>query len=267
MGANVRRGRLGGGIARLSGSSSRSSGYTIIEVMLFFAVTGGLMLAVLGSASVGVNTQRYNDALNTFTAIVQQEFTNATNVVNTRSVPAGCGGALVDDQPRGISNCFIIGRLMNIDRNGTITKSNLVGREPGAVDSDISELELIRDYAPTIDTRSSEADSMSWDTAIERGSPAARTSVSVLMLRSPRSGNVYSYVVKLPENPISSDEQLTTTIGNLIGESPRRNSIDQYLCVDRSGWVLTPSRAVKIAPYSSGPSGVSVVETEGVSCD
>ena len=64
----------------------REQGFTIIETMLFFGITGALLLGILGTASVGVNTQRYSDAVNTFTSIVQQEFTNVTNVVNDRSI-------------------------------------------------------------------------------------------------------------------------------------------------------------------------------------
>ena len=108
--------------------------------MLFFGVTGALMLGVLGSASVGVNTQRYSDAVNTFTAIIQQEFTNATNVVNTKSVQNMCGAGDDSELPRGISNCAIIGRLMTVDEEGNIARSNLVGEDPGTTQEDDTEL-------------------------------------------------------------------------------------------------------------------------------
>jgi prepilin-type N-terminal cleavage/methylation domain-containing protein len=68
------------------------SGFTIIEVVLVLAVSGFLLMIVLGSASVGVNTQRYRDSVNTLAAIVQQEFTNTTNPMNTKSVDEMCEG-------------------------------------------------------------------------------------------------------------------------------------------------------------------------------
>lgn len=246
MGAHFRRGQ---------------QGYTIIEVMLFFGVTGALMLGVLGSASVGVNTQRYNDAVNTFTAIIQQEFTNVTNVMNTKSVENMCGAGDDSELPRGISNCSIIGRLMTVDENGAIVRSNLVGEDQGDVLEDDTELEIVRKYEPKIDQASKESDSMSWGTKLERGDPPVTTTASILMIRSPRSGNVYSYIIN--GAVISNDTQLRDQLNAL---SATTNASEQYLCIDRSGWVATPARAVRLAPFASGPSGVGVVDSKDEIC-
>ena len=236
-------------------------GYTIIEVMLFFGVTGALMLGVLGSASVGVNTQRYSDAVNTFTAIIQQEFTNVTNVVNTKSIDNMCGAGDDSELPRGISSCAIVGRLMTVDANGDIVRANLVGEDPGTTQADDTELEIIRAYEPKIDQASQESDRMSWGTRLEQGDPANPVDVSILMIRSPRSGNVYSYVVH--GELITNDSQLQNQLDAL---SPSTNASNQYLCIDRSGWVATPARAVRLAPFASGPSGVAVVDSKEDIC-
>jgi type II secretory pathway pseudopilin PulG len=241
-------------------------GYTIIEVMLFFAVTGALMLGVMGSASFGVNTQRYNDAVNTFTAIIQQEFTNATNVTNTKSIESMCGPGGADETPRGISNCVIIGRLVTVDTEGSIVAMNIVGSDPGAEDETDTELEVIQSYTPKVDIQTQETDKMSWETKLERGDPLAASAASILILRSPRSGNVYSYVIHSSSDIITNDTQLRDRIGELITASPSPNSVNQYLCIDRSGWVVTPARAVRLAPFASGPSGVANVEVQGSIC-
>ena len=266
MGAYFRWGRQGRGIIGNAGSAA--SGYTIIEVMLFFAVTGALMLGVMGSASVGVNTQRYNDAVNTFSAILQQEFTNVTNVTNTKSVQSMCGAGGETELQRGVSDCVIIGRLMTIDNQGNMMRSNLVGQDSGAaLDDGDTELEVVRSYNPKIDASSQETGNMSWETKILKGNPPEASYVSILLLRSPRSGNVYSYVSQSSTAVIANDTQLAAAITNLVGEgSSPRNSRDQFLCVDRSGWVVTPMRAIKLAPFSSGPSGVSIIDAEGNVC-
>jgi hypothetical protein len=234
--------------------------------MLFFAVTGALMLGVMGSASVGVNTQRYSDAVNTFAAIIQQEYTNVTNVVNTKSIQSMCGAGGATERPRGSSNCVIIGRLMTVDNQGDIVSSNIVGSDPGTSDDTDTELEVIQSFTPKIDVESQEKDEMSWETKVERGNPPVGSYASIMLLRSPRSGNIYSYVTHSSTGVITSSEQLRTRIGELIGASPSVNSVDQYLCVDRSGWVVTPAKAIKISPYASGPSGVSIVEVQGNVC-
>lgn len=229
------------------------------------------MIGVLGSASVGVNTQRYSDAVNTFNAVVQQEFTNVTNVVNLKSIENMCGAGDDSERPRGISDCAIIGRMMTVDGQGNIVRSNLVGMDPGTADDDDTELEVIRSYMgegrPIIDLASQEQDTMSWETKLERGNPLAPTYASVLIVRSPRSGNVYSYVIHSASSIITNDEQLRDSVSELISTSPAPNSRDQYMCIDRSGWAVTPARAVKLAAYASGPSSVSITDTEGSKCD
>lgn len=248
------------------GQPGRVNGYTIIEVMMFFAVTGLLMLGVLGTASVGVNGQRYSDAVNTFQATVQQEFTNATNVVNTGSTADLCEG--VTDDNRGTSSCVIIGRLMTIDSDGDIVKSNLIGRNPPAeAGAGATEIELISEYGPQIDTASQEQSKMSWGTKILKNDTGS--SVSLLIVRSPRSGNVYSYV-KHASSVITSTDELQEYIPELVAASRTANpanASEQYMCVDRSGWVLTPMRVVTLAAYASGPSGVGAVEEGSGMCD
>lgn len=248
------------------GQHSRMGGYTIIEVMMFFAVTGLLMLGVLGTASVGVNGQRYTDAVNTFQATVQQEFTNATNVINTESTTDLCSSLSGDI--RGTSNCVIIGRLMTVDDSGDVIKSNLIGTAPpaDAMTSD-TEIKVIADYQPFIDTTSQERSQMSWGTRILKNDTGS--SVSLLIVRSPRSGNVYSYV-RHSGSIITNTDQLQEYIAELVGESVTANpanSSEQYMCVDRSGWVLTPVRVITLAAYASGPSGVGSVEEGSGMCD
>lgn len=234
--------------------------------MLFFGVTGALMLGVMGSASLGVNTQRYGDAVNTFSAIIQQEFTNVTNVVNTKSIESMCGAGNDLERPRGISSCVIIGRLMTIDTQGAIVRSNIVGSDPGTAAEDDTDLEIIQSFIPKIDAASQEKDTMSWGTKLEWGSPLGESAASILLLRSPRSGNVYSYVIHSSNGVITNDQQLRDGISNLVTANPVPNSVDQYLCVDRSGWVASPARAIKISPFASGPSGVGIVDAEGNVC-
>ena len=254
------------------GTQSKTSklGFTIIEVMLFFGVTGALMVGILGSAMVGINSQRYNDAVNSFAAIVQQEFTNATNVVNTNSVDSVCSGSSDDSaRPRGISQCVILGRLMTIEPNGDILRSNLVGKEPsGEISATDSELDVVLSYEPKIDTQSQESGQMNWETKIEKNSSPGGSNVSFLIIRSPRSGNLYSYVLHSSSSVIASNPALEGALENLAASSSNpQNAKDQYMCIDRADWVVSPARVVKIAPYASGPSGVSTIEESGTICN
>ena len=77
------------------------------------------------------------------------------------------------------------------------------------------------------------------------------------------------YCIPPPASPgvITNDAELRDRVDDeLIGASPAPNSQDQYLCVDRSGWVATSAQAIRITPFASGPSGVGVVNVEGTIC-
>lgn len=240
----------------------REQGFTIIETMLFFGITGALLLGILGTASVGVNTQRYSDAVNTFTSIVQQEFTNVTNVVNDRSIASMCGGSTDAALTRGTTNCVIIGRLMTVDSNGDILRANIVGTDPGTTPAATDlELDVVRDWNPRVDVASQELSQMNWGTTIQKSTAPGGSNASLLIVRSPRSGNLFSYVVQSPS-------AVVTNVQDMIDDDidVTQNSRDQVMCIDRAGWVATPVRAVKLSPYTSGPSGVTNVEAEGAMC-
>jgi type II secretory pathway pseudopilin PulG len=66
-------------------------GFTVIEVMLFLAVTGALAVGILVGAGVSIGQQRYRDSVNSLKSTIQDRYNQTTNVVNSR------GGAWVCD--------------------------------------------------------------------------------------------------------------------------------------------------------------------------
>lgn len=71
-------------------------GFTIIEVMLVLAVTGLLLVSVLGGAYQNISTQRFNDALRSFAEFLRQ---NYSEVISPESI----GKAEEDDLNIGYS--------------------------------------------------------------------------------------------------------------------------------------------------------------------
>ena len=49
----------------------KSKGFTIIEVMLFLAVTGALAVAILVGSGVAIGQQRYKDSVNSLQSFIQ----------------------------------------------------------------------------------------------------------------------------------------------------------------------------------------------------
>ena len=92
--------------------SRDSKGFTIIEVVLFLAISGLLMATLLVGVSQAISRQEYRDAVQSFAGFLRSEYSKMINVENDR--PDGnnavCQGSV--STYRGQSNCFIVGRYI-----------------------------------------------------------------------------------------------------------------------------------------------------------
>ena len=100
-------------------------GFTIIEVILFLAISGMMITAVLIGVGASLNYQRYNDALNSFSDFVKGQYNLTDNVRNNRSADvdytsvcrSGLGGS--NNAEGTSSNCTLVGRYIYSTNNGT----------------------------------------------------------------------------------------------------------------------------------------------------
>lgn len=227
-------------------------GFTIIEVMLFLAVSGALAAGVLGGSSVAINNQRYVDATNSFKALVQSEVIAATRVVNEAEGTSSCiwdevYGTPVSTGPVATSNCVIMGRALAIKSGQTIVTANVIGKSDLDVDypSDITAIEA---YKPVIDTKSQKTSSLNWDTHIQ-----GNESLIVYIFRSPQSGNV---VIRSQRNVASTSIDTLMSSGFKVQDILTLSSSKQEICVDASGWTAAQQQAIIINANASGPTGI-----------
>lgn len=181
----------------------KNHGFTIIEVMLFLAVTGALTIAILGGAGVQINQQRYRDSVSSLKSFLQAQYSEVTNVINDRTTNWQCdtNGTVTEvpngGAPRGTTECVMLGRLVTVDSTGKIlTASNVVGyKAPSAPDaaSDIDELE---NYTMSVTTINQETDEVSWGARIvDPQNVANPQSMAMLIVRSPLSGAVLTFTM------------------------------------------------------------------------
>ena len=237
----------------------KTHGFTIIEVMLFLAVTGALTIAILAGAGVQINQQRYRDSVSSLKSFLQAQYSEVTNVINDRDNNWRCNAdGTVEQvanggQPRGTTDCVILGRLVTVDATGMqLTASNVVGyKAPNAPDatSDIAELE---NYAMAVSTINQETDEVSWGARIVSPQNLANPqSMSILIVRSPLSGAVLTFTTEAtPQN-----------VGDMIDA---RNMQQRDLCVDPSAGSLVGQRlAVRIAAFASNQSAIETPAASG----
>lgn len=242
-----------------------SSGFTIIETVLFLSVTALLVLGVMIGMGNSINNQRYRDSTETFKNLLQEQYGALESVRNGRENTWGCNSAAQPveggGQKRGQSDCVIVGRYMQIDRNDIKTYS-VLARQSSELErgNDVQTLELNYTYAVSeieVDQRT-----MEWGTQI--GWPAAGAgaqqnltprSMAILFLRSPESGAVYTFT----GDTIPASEDLINGAGLkamiksgevIPGQSKRT------VCIKNGGINPTGDTAVFISAYAAGPSAI-----------
>lgn len=105
-----------------------ASGFTIIEVMLFLAVTGLMMAGILVSATSSINAQQYRDGVESTRNSIASQYAEVYSMQIFSLTGEGTGGERNDinidpcrwldgnevNVNRGTSDCFYTGRLVQI---------------------------------------------------------------------------------------------------------------------------------------------------------
>ena len=240
----------------------KNHGFTIIEVMLFLAVTGALTIAILAGAGVQINQQRYRDSVSSLKSFLQAQYSEVTNVINDRDNNWRCNpDGTVEQvanggQPRGTTDCVILGRLVTVDGTGTqLVASNVVGREISSPNEAASDIEELENYDLSVTTLNQETDEVSWGARIVNPQNLANPqSMAMLIVRSPLSGAVLTF----------TSDNVTPTQEGLRGMIVSGNMQQRDLCVDPSAGSLVGQRlAVRIAAYASNQSAIETPTASG----
>lgn len=233
--------------------TNTQSGFTFIEVMLFLAVTGLLAMGILVGSGAAINQQRYRDSVNTLKSYIQQQYSDVTSVTNSRNASWQCNsnGVISDTggpagEPRGRSDCVMLGRFVTIDASGKQLTSSSVSayRVVGVATatSDISELKNYRLAASPINQDETE---ISWGAQVVNQNNTAPLPLSILIVRSPLSGSVFTF----------TQDGVQTDLNAMISEAAAGQ--ERHLCV--KGDSMGARRLeVRIEAFAGGQSAVSI---------
>ncbi len=97
--------------------TKQNSGFTIIEVSLFLAVSGMLIVGLIGGIALSIQRQRFTDSMNSTQSFLQSQFNETEYTLNNRD-QAPCSSGQVG-QPSGnsflgASECLVIGKLIDL---------------------------------------------------------------------------------------------------------------------------------------------------------
>ena len=233
--------------------TNTQGGFTFIEVMLFLAVTGLLAMGILVGSGAAINQQRYRDSVNTLKSYIQQQYSEVTSVTNSRNASWQCNsnGVITDTggpagEPRGRSDCVMLGRFITIDAAGKQLTSSSVSayRVAGAATatSDIGELKNYRLATSPINQDEAE---ISWGAQVVNQNNTAPLSLSILIVRSPLSGSVFTF----------TQDNVQTNLNAMISDAAAEQ--ERHLCV--KGDSMGARRLeVRIEAFAGSQSAISI---------
>jgi type II secretory pathway pseudopilin PulG len=241
------------------------SGFTIIEVMLFLGVTGLLAVGILVGSGLAIGQQRYRDSVNSLKSFIQDQYSETSNVINSRPGNWSCDGsgavgetAIGGGQPRGTSECVMLGRLVTINETGTeATVSNVVGYHvAGAVPAANDISELVDSYSIGISPIDQLTEQIRWSAQIVKPKTTTPMPMSILVIRSPLSGAVLTFTAEgVATNPkaIITSENLQQT---------------RHLCVSANPGTFVGRRLeVRIQPFAANQGAIQIPPEGESVCD
>lgn len=255
-----------------------SSGFTIIETLLFLGVTGLLVLGALIGVGTNVNIQRYRDSAETFKNVMQQQYASVTNVQNGRDNNWRCtsaAGAAADANgvDRGQSSCVVVGKYVRI-QGGNISTYTVLALERFAAPAAANDISSLKsNYILNISKTEVDERTMEWNTEIawpKTGylsvTNTTPRSVALLFIRSPDSGQVYTFSSNtVPSNadiqalsPTASPVFLTNMIVAGV-DTPGQGQVEQVICVESSGLFDPGKMALYISPYAASTNAVELM--------
>lgn len=232
-------------------------GFTIIETMLFLGITGLLVVGVLAGTGNSINVQRYRDSVTSLQSLLQQQYSEVSNVSNDHGLDWSCND-VAEVEPlgsngsvsRGQSDCVILGRFITTNNNGkALSIKNVIGY-PSSTSVAPNDIVMLKSYTVKISPRDQTVYEMEWDSSIVKPGGNSAMNFSLLILRSPSSGVMRTFI-----NPSIVVKDID--IATLIDQSALLQPVK--MCVNPNGVFISGKTAVLIVANATNASGVETL--------
>lgn len=176
--------------------SFKQNGFTIIEVLMFIAISGLLLLGAMASINGSINSSRFNDAVNSTTSYIQTQYSEVASGRNSRNSNVNCANGVVTPggtSTAGMTDCVILGRLVEFGIGGaTINSRYIVGQDDAvAVAGDTAAVVAANPVAPSASTDG--VFNVPWSTQINKMTQGGVDVRYLAIIRSPVSERVLFY--------------------------------------------------------------------------
>ena len=237
-------------------AKSANGGFTLVEAMLFLAISGLISVGIMVGAMNSVNQQRYRDASNSLVDYFQSELNLVLNVQNDQrrdGVSCDGTGLVLDgaDQSRGTSECSLVGRVIysNSDSKGLTSKTVLATNDITGLTAGVSEIDALRASNLIVSDLQTKTYGLEWGVSMAEAQPTPELprQFSVLIIRSPNTGLLRTYAVSMANRSITEI---------LDSADPTRS---MTVCINSNGLTGSPRNGVVVIGGISNSSGVKFI--------
>ena len=243
---------------------SKTSGFTVIEVLLFLAVSAALLMGIIFNATSQIHQQRYEDAVQNFAEFLR---TTYSEVSNPRGKDSGDGG--------GRSNYAMYGKLVTFGETGADKRINVydVVGDTESEELEGTPLQMLKTLHAEVIKKSNNTTSLigkssdyypNWDAKIETTSRNHDRYVgAILIVRAPISGTIYTYT--LNGTTIEVQSALSSNASGVLNQALNTfGTSEANFCVAAEGFSVYNGKRynIRIANTAHDSSGVEVVSLD-----
>lgn len=223
---------------------NRQQGFTIIEVILFLAVSSGLTAMLLIGVGTAIQRQQYRESVQSYASFLRGQYGRVINVENDRPHVESCPIPVAVDAARGQSDCVILGRYIeSTDSDGRQYSARPVY---GLFDSVASTWQYglgspDTDYTVEWSAKTRFHDQLD-----------GATNIAVLMYRHPDMGNLVVHTDKTKHNP---------NIGDFFDTTNPVLTDSREICVYDKGWFTNQRMSVSLGARAGSSDSVTVTNS------
>ena len=258
-------------------SNHKLAGFTIIETVLFLGISSFLVVALIVGTGTSINNQRYIDAAETFKSVIQQQYADLSSVQNSRDDNWSCGNSAfptttgTGKDNRGQSKCILIGKYLRLE-DSNIAIYQVIGHPRNTIQIGLNDIDSLKtNYVLNISKSETDNSTLEWGAQIaypatEGGTaysrPASPRKLGILIVRSPDSGQVYTFTSEDGGVPVEASISPATFTNMLVTGATIPGQGKQLICVNSNGLLKQNDRAVLLSPFAANSSAVELVTNE-----
>lgn len=223
----------------------QQSGFTIIELVLFVAISGVMAAALLIGTGIAIQRQQYRDSVQSYVSFLRGQYDRVVSVQNDRLSGQSCpiSGSDAATSARGQSNCIILGRyIATVGETGSADGRLYSARSVYGLETDGGWQYAMGE----VDTEYE----LSWSARTRFSGQAADSAhIAILMYRDPDSGSI---VIRSNPGRYGVEDIGNFFVGQtdlgLVGDA---QFAAREVCVYDTGWMVGERQSVFLG-YRAG---------------